>query len=80
MSILVLTATLPWAWLSQSSIHCHQGHLGTQTKDNDVIYWPLIVYPSHMLEGVSSQICPSLASSDQIMKLSVVMYHHIKSN
>lgn len=63
-----------------SVVYCHQGHLGTQTKDNVVIYWPLIICPSHMLEGVSSLICPSLASSDQIMKLSIVICHHTKSN
>lgn len=59
--ILELRVALPKAWPSQSGIH----HCLPPRVSRDImimimmLYWPPIICPFHLLEGMPSPVCPS---------------------
>lgn len=67
-------------------VHCHQGYPGTQTKDNNALLHlnhlslPHPGLSRNTKSNLSKYKTASLASSDQITKLSVALYCHTSSN
>lgn len=65
-------------------VHCHQGYPGTQTKDNNALLSLKHLSLPHVERNAKSSLSKhkiaSLASSDQITKFSVAIYHHATSN